>query len=420
MSFFSVVHDFAEEGRSDMMQRIAQVETFYPQIRHELYAPPDLVRFVSPSRRNVALLRRAGRAAAYLPNPVAAAECEEGAFVREVGFAGKSKTTEQRSAQTDHASPDVQEVTGALEAEANRQNVPFDPARPTMFYPGRIIARKNIAEAILVGCCVGRVNLLLGAPGTSGSDRAWAGKLQSLCQRHRLPVIFDAPSGLQHAFGHVSARECFSILYRYTNSCLSTSVAEGFGYALYEPWCYGKLLVGRFPQGANRYRCMNWSGFYSSLPVPVAWVNIPKLAGIYRQALKNFTGKDNPGLRGRWEHFWGSQRKTIDFGMLDSSTQAEILELVARQDTPEAQEWTRRAGKLVPLQANRDDQIARNRKEIIRLLNFVSFQSSFCNFFFSTTRKNTAIAGNDGAADTISTYFTDPRRFRCILTPENV
>jgi hypothetical protein len=67
-----------------------------------------------------------------------------------------------------------------------------------------------------------------------------------LVERYRLRVILDAGkliTGRNRDIGNP-----VPLLYAASDLALSTSLAEGFGYGLYEPLLYGKAVIARRPR----------------------------------------------------------------------------------------------------------------------------------------------------------------------------
>jgi hypothetical protein len=303
--FFSVVHDFAEEGRTDLLSRIQAVGDFGIDVWRDLYPCLPNFRFVTPSPRNHFLLKKAGLPATLLRNPVAEIRTHglPGACVRKRLFA-------------------------ALRETAKKENVRLDPSRPIVLYPSRVISRKNPVEAVLVAHVIFKSNLLLGANGTSAHDRALSARLKTICTRYGIPVVFDAG---RIAGATALGPDSFGLLYGIADACLTTSIAEGFGYALHDPAVYGKKLVGRLPDGCSMPRGLD---LYKRLFVPCAWVHIPRLKSRYYDRMKNApehgAGLSSFSLLSKQFDTAFIRGRGIDFGCLDAGAQLGILERCIR------------------------------------------------------------------------------------------
>jgi glycosyltransferase involved in cell wall biosynthesis len=299
--FFSVVHDFAEEGRADRMQQVRRLARSGVPMARDQYAAGAKVRFVSVNQRNAGLLRAAGLPAACLPNPIVP--------VRALAIS-RSR------------------ITRACALAARRDGAAFDPRRPTVLYPGRLIARKNVCEAVLVACFLLRANLLIGRPGSSPADRRFCALLRQLCARYRLPVIFDAERLAANAGIKGPA---FPALTAYADAVLSTSIAEGFGYALYEPWIIGTPVIGRRPLGFDGISKADYA-FYDSLPVPAHIVAVGRLRDhYYRHGRRCFGNRWYPDKRRFVREFMREivRAGAVDFGALDQEQQLAVLKRFA-------------------------------------------------------------------------------------------
>ena len=99
------------------------------------------------------------------------------------------------------------------------------------------------------------------------------------------------------------------------DGCISTSVIEGFGYALYEPWLYGRGVIGRMPEGFSAAGGIRVPQLYDAMLLPAAWID------------SNSDARRRPR---RWPA--GVVRDgCVDFACLDFRTQCGILCRLARQ-----------------------------------------------------------------------------------------
>jgi hypothetical protein len=304
--FISVIHDLAEEGRTDLMRRIFLLEKRGIALWRDLY-PVDAVRFIAVNRGIAGLLSTAGCPAAWLPDPVEA-------------LPGPLPGARRR------------QISNALREHARKIGTIFDAARPTLFYPARVISRKNVPEAIMLACLFLDANLVVGAPGISPADRKLYRKLLDACKNRKLPVVFDAGAirPVIKCRGPI-----FDELIRFSAACLSTSVAEGFGYALYEPWLLGTPVIGRLPAGFDDIKGFNRSHFYRTMPVPVRQVGLQRIKEHYFRAGKTCYGSDFPyRSRAEFEHDFArrivDKEHRIDFAALDVHEQMRILDRLAR------------------------------------------------------------------------------------------
>jgi hypothetical protein len=174
--------------------------------------------------------------------------------------------------------------------------------------------------------------------------------------------------------------EVFPHLYRYADCCLSTSVAEGFGYALYEPWAHGRPLVGRRPLGFEPIRGAAMEYLYDRFPIPVQWVRLKRLASVYERSIRQCFG---PGMLRRshaefLERFTRRQAfdGSIDFGLLDTDSQLAVLQRLLQCPGERSQLATVRAG-LDAQERQARDRLAANRAVISSALGGAAFDRQF-------------------------------------------
>ena len=137
-------------------------------------------------------------------------------------------------------------------------------------------------EAVIQVCFIRKANLLIGSPGTSRHDIKLFNKIKQLSQRYNLPVVLDVeriraylPDTL------IKMKNVLEILYRYSDWCTTTSIAEGFGYALYEPWMYYKKVTGRLPMGISKSEIIDLNHLYEKFFIPVTRVPVKELVNQY-------------------------------------------------------------------------------------------------------------------------------------------
>jgi hypothetical protein len=399
--FFSVVHDFAEEGRTDLMSQIVSLERLGIKIWDELYLAAPGVCFVAVNNRNYSILKKAGFQVRLLPNLVSVPPAEQlcPSFNRK-------------------------KMLAALSLLAKKDGTIFIQSAPLAFYPSRIISRKNPVEAMLLTHFIFSSNLLLGESGTSIEDRALVAHLKRLCGAHEIPAIFDSGRAAGFLLSHDETP--FSLLYRAADMCITTSVLEGFGYALYEPWLYHKAVVGRVPAKSDVQKKIAAAGLYSRLLIPCAWVDIGKLTERYyhdmRQCFRKKNGFSDFNLFSRQFNRVFIAKGGIDFGCLDIATQCAVLEGLCRH--PElADEWKRAfpfQTKAImdswPAAVRRRPSVAeRNRKRVISLFGNDAFAASFSACFEKMSHLRAP--ARPGAA-ALRKRFCSLDTFRQLTTPQ--
>ena len=121
-------------------------------------------------------------------------------------------------------------------AEFSRQHrYVFNPRRPILLSPMKVMVRKNNAEAVEFVRRLGKYQLVIGLDAASPRDRAYSQRLKRKIHRERLPVIIGAGEMFPDPLP----------LFDAAHAILTTSKVEGFGYAFLEGWLRGKLVVGR-------------------------------------------------------------------------------------------------------------------------------------------------------------------------------
>jgi hypothetical protein len=129
-------------------------------------------------------------------------------------------------------------------------------------------------------------------------------------------------------------RNPFEYLYAYSRLCISTSIAEGFGYGLYEPWLYFKEVLGRLPLGIPSTELIDLNYLYTRLPIPISWISFTALSSqYYQQIVKSFGRKNIPYTsktfkRAMRNHF--IKNGCIDIGVLDFKSQCALLQKLCR------------------------------------------------------------------------------------------
>ncbi len=283
------IHDFAEDFRPANYQRLSSLalDHLYPQAAGIHYAVLN--------GRDHAILQGAGTAADrlhLLPNPVPT-----------LGQLPDRAAARKRLQATFDVGPDERYV----------------------LYPVRGIRRKNLGEAMLVG--------LLSPPGTVAGltlpplnpvempvYTAW----KRVAAELNLPCRFEvgAPGGLDFKENLAAA-----------DAILTTSLAEGFGMVMLEPWPAGRVLTGRdLPEITADFTeaGLRLDHLWARLAVPLGWVGAEhfaeRLAEAYRRAVAAYDWSPPTD----WEAMLGAKihDNEVDFGDLDESMQEDVLRAV--------------------------------------------------------------------------------------------
>jgi len=394
LRFISVVHDLAEEGRAAQLAQIRRLERLGVPIWRSLYPQTRNLRYWVLNPRNLRLLRAAGLATELLPNPV-----------------------EVRPGRSPLSKAQRQHVRDALCQLAGCDGIVFRSNRPILLYAARLIQRKNIVEALLAAVLLD-VNLVLGSPGPSPADVRWHRRLLRLCRELAIPVVFDG-ARIGPAMGTGGdAPAAFRLLYRCADACISTSLAEGFGYALFEPWLYGKPLVGRIPAGFGGRGWPLPLGAYRRLPVPAEWLDLDALTHAYSVEVRRCFGKTGTPRR------WASElvvRGGVDFGALDVGLQMQVLRRVCALACTCGPVAPADVGALNRLRRAFDrgrhcpDAVAANRRLVEREFGVRAFDGRLAARLTSAARRSAARPELD--LPRIRRYFAQARHFRLLLSP---
>jgi hypothetical protein len=294
--FFTVVHDFAEEGRVRLTTAHQRMRNVGVPVDRALY-PSVNVRYMALAPRNCRLLKKVGAPVVLLSNPV-----------------------------IDLKTPDLPRamVVQALQKIALHDGVGFKPDRPILFYPVRVIGRKNVAEAIFVSLLLD-ANLVIGGAGTAPSDLRLYESIRAYARNFHLPLVLDVGRigpQLTRATGQVVGPGIlFPLLYKIVDCCLTTSVAEGFGYALHEPWVYHCGVIGRAFDGFVPLAGMAMDHLYQRLPMPVSWIDVEELVAHYAARL--------PGVNRHRITRTLVVENSVDFGRLAPVQQLSIVKRLA-------------------------------------------------------------------------------------------
>lgn len=299
--FFSMMHDFVEDGRILQMERMRSLERQGIDIFGMLHSHRAPVHIIVPNTEAAVHSTLPRAAVTVLPN----------------------RTSSPVYAPVDL--PDRSVIYEQLERHASAGKMVFDPAKPLFCYPSRIIYRKNFLEALLLSTIIAEGTLVTGMAGTSRSDRHLVTTMHSLSHRYRLSLVEYVPhlsAGLLHE-RRINGASPFAFLYPVVAAVLSTSRSEGFGYSFTEPFLYDVHVVGRRPAGTSFVPGMNLPWLYKRLPIPVSWISINDwyswFAGIYAKIWE----KNYLSLQQFTKLF--VLEETVDFGMLEELQQINII-----------------------------------------------------------------------------------------------
>lgn len=284
--FFSVVHDFAEEGRTDMLDIIGSVRVWRKTIDEELHCVGAPVTYIVPGKRSFDILSRLKFPVQLLPNSIAAIPVKM----------------------------DKELLCAQLVSLANKQGCSFDISKPVWYCSSRIIHRKNILETVLLSRLLDTA-LILGPEGTSSSDRILVEELYSIARKYRLNLLVNPAKCSYFINQH---NDVVSAMYTLSSAAVTTSVAEGFGFGLYEPYFHNRPLLGRRPPGFAYPFNIKTDNLYDILPVPVEYVNKQLLIKRYYEKFGN-----NENVDKKADYIVNAN--ILDFADLDVHQQKKLL-----------------------------------------------------------------------------------------------
>ncbi len=399
--FYSVIHDMAEEGRSELLSHIRDMEFLGIPVWDYLY-PKGYLEYIVLNKRNYKLFSNAKFPVTLLPNPI------------------KGNNETRNLSQSER-----RKVYIALSKLSKKDNTNFIPSAETVFYPVRIISRKNVLEAIIKVCVIHKANLLIGSPGTSGYDKKLYKKIGRLSQRYNLPVIPDIERIREYLPDKLTkVRSVLELLYSYSDWCITTSIVEGFGYALYEPWMYYKKVTGRLPLGISRSELIDFSHLHDNFYIPVSWLPVEELVNQYYLEIKRTFGKEVTLLNVNEfkNHFMKSfiYNGTIDFSVLNQEMQYEVLKkLIADKGRLRAElknlndgisKWERDNNITEEIDTV---YIEKNRKAIINNLTGSSFDKRFKECFYNI---KPCMKRGSGKGRSFISHFSSLSEFRLLMS----
>ncbi len=390
--FFLVIHDFAEEGRTDLMEQITSLEAQGVSIRESLYCIGAPVHIVSPGVEWYNLLKKTGFPVTLLQNPIISLPESENGIIN-----------------------NRQEYKNRLKKYAEIRGIELDISKKIFYYPVRVITRKNILESIVISCFLCNGILLTGQFGKSKIDRQRFDFFNTMIKKYKLPVIFDSPDIFSDDDYTISP---VARLMSICDIAISSSIAEGFGYGLFDPWLYDRAVIARKPSGFILPENWDESIFYSWFPAPQEWVSLDLLSNRYRDQYYNCFKSNLP---------WKVDKvicrnSTVDFGALDEISQYRIIELVLN-DKQKMKMWMALLEKkssiwpgIENLTRAAQNNICRQKELILDQFSYKRFQSQFESCF---SQKVSIIAQTINPIY-IQNIFQSSKFFKLLLNPQSI
>jgi len=388
ITFYSVLHDFSEEGRISEIEAIKTVECFQNDIKRQMYCIDVPVKIIVPNRSMMHMLQACGFDVSLVSNPV---NCDTIKIDKK----------------------NIENLRHFIFDQAHKLQLPFDNKRKIAYYPVRIIPRKNIYEAILISCIFFESSLITGPSGGAELDTIRYSNLDNFIRRNQLPVMTDivAKCDLQ-----IGKNQVETIMFT-ADFVVSTSIAEGFGYTLFEPWIQQTMLIARKIPGYSMPDGWDDESMYSFLPVPVKWISMEIVNNCYNKFFSECFGKHIT---------WSVQELFvkgifIDFAVLPECIQISIIELILN-DRTKRNEWLTLLEKnidgwpgLQKIYNKANRSISYHSKIVSSEFNEIVFKKTFSEVFL----KNRLNGYQQANYQKIEKHFQSPDYFRLLLGNQN-
>ncbi len=196
----------------------------------------------------------------------------------------------------------------------------------SVLYPVRAIRRKNIGEAVLLHLFAKEpVRLMITQPPNSERDMASYALWRNVCARHDLPVVFDA--GKKYNFQRLVA-QCRYVLTTSITEGFGFTFLEAWtaGKAL-----WGRLLPDICADFTARG--VRLDHLYRKIDIPMQILDAERLKKVWTQCFWDaavdfgYSVSESHILSG-WEKI--TQNDVIDFGLLDELSQHTVIEKILR------------------------------------------------------------------------------------------
>jgi len=228
--------------------------------------------------------------------------------------------------RSDHLHLLPNSVTGIKPATTPDEK-PFSKGKRFLLYPTRAIRRKNIGELLLLALTYGRDFDF--ATSLAPQNPEWFQVYDQWCalaKEMNLPIFFGIGQ---------DGRYKFPDLVGWSDSILTTSVAEGFGLAFLEPWLSGKSVVGRnLPRITSDFveSGINLDHLYHRIEVPLDWVGKDELRRSAEESLRTiYLAYNQHRPRNAVDQTFSRWvvDDCVDFGMLHEDFQRKVIQKVA-------------------------------------------------------------------------------------------
>lgn len=202
---------------------------------------------------------------------------------------------------------------------------PFEQEKKFVLYPTRAIRRKNLGELVLLAALYRETHHF--ATTLIPENEQWL-----TYHQHWERVIEDL--SLPVTLGIGNDYDFFDLL-GWSDSLITTSVAEGFGLAFLEPWLLDKPLIGRDLPEITLDFGLDLGSLYSELPIPSAWIDLELLKSKVETALTDaYESYHRPVPENAVENAMNSLVTStgIDFGRLDEALQTTAIKAALKSN----------------------------------------------------------------------------------------
>ncbi|MBD3355361.1 hypothetical protein GF361_05235 [Candidatus Woesearchaeota archaeon] len=222
------IHDFAEDRRGNFINMLRFKGTESSPYWHKVMFPRARnTGFVAINKNDLLRLDSHGiiqeNRAHYIPNPV-----------------------------NDHLSYDDNKSKG-LRKKLIKEN-DLDKDVKFIFYPARIVPRKNVEEAIFLTQLLNikfdeKYVLVASLKPKGGEGLKYYNRLNKFVKKHNLPVILGINDlvTMERQYTNSGKIKMYGIgdMYDICDKAISTSTMEGFGLFFIESWFFEKAIIGR-------------------------------------------------------------------------------------------------------------------------------------------------------------------------------
>ena len=283
------IHDFAEDGRPKNYVAQRSVYDHESEFADTLYPRASQVHYATINRRDRNFLEAAGlkrERIHLLSNPV-----------------------------------------NGIPSQTSPEERPFCREKKLVLYPTRAIRRKNLGELLLLSLAHGEDCEF--ATSLAPENPEWMpiyDRWRNLALELNLPIRFGVAQKADYSFPD---------LIGWSDSIITTSVAEGFGLAFLEPWLSGKSVVGRdLPRitGDFSHWGIDLDHLYQRIDAPLSSTQESALRDEADATLRRiYLAYNFPLPKNAVEQTFSRWMEdgTVDFGMLNEDFQIEIIQKAA-------------------------------------------------------------------------------------------